>query len=1328
MESPFDKVSSATCESCSNVVDVARAAPMSKVKCPDCGEDITVPAKLGMLLLLEVVGQGAAGVVYRALDQTLQRNVAVKLLRKTENVDHNRMVEATVAEARALAAINHPNVVHVHSIGMRTGQPYIVMELLLGSNKLNVMLREGWIADEYRGLEIAIDIAAGLQASNDAGLLHRDVKPGNILFNEEGTAKLLDFSVILDAEQSADNEGKRIAIGTPYYIAPEAALGKDVDFRADIYSLGATLFHLLTGRPPFDAAIPKEVIKARLKTQAPDVRSLRSELRPRTAEVVARMLHRNPDERYASHDELIADLRSAFEGAVNVMQDGALADLHEALEDAGGVGKTVSGNQSVRTAREKTGATARQAKSAANSNSGQERQADKQKKPMGVLVGSVAAVLIIIAIVFAVISSGNKDSKGQQDTSKDDLASKGYVPPETKQPKDYYNPDADTFLNGKDTDATDKSADGGDQDSNKDDAEKDKSDKDKTGSTDKPSDKVDPPVKPKPPVQVKTDPVVVLTAKQLQTQWKKVAALSAAAKPTNWKTGKASQITSDSKAKMTQAGDHAILVSKNNAKYDTYTVVMPMPAGIKAQQITAVRLEVLPDPSLPKNGPGLNTAGNFVLSNFTAGVKSKSAKEVEHQLVLRQPIAMFSQKSFAITSAIDESKESGWAVHPRIGKANEAMFIVHSIQSTPDKAVDKANELVFTLEHQSPKYAGLCLGRFRLSVTTDKSPHLQWVLPANIQTALRKPANKRSQVEKKELLAFYDREVVNGLPYTPPGSSNVAVTLAKPPDKSKRGFYVRLIESDSGGLQKSTKVMEDLLSGKRKGKRESLILVPTLNFSDGGDHGIVKPDSRFPTIDQKPYRDHFAFEAQSIIHVPEAGEWTFYVVADDNAVIQVNDGVVASANRSVVIASMPAGYHKLRVLYVEGSGRGVIELLAAKGKHEKLCNHMKLIGDTKNGGLAAYLPPKQPKLATADGRISEDLIAMPTGLAPTPITPYLPVAVSKNGTLVKLPQGAVAIVPRFAKWHYLSRKQPPFQLWMNANFPANNWSTGQAGFGFGRGGFKTGLKGMRGNHSDMYLRTYFSLKDPKQVGKLQLIGRFDDAVIVYLNGKEVGRSAWIKQAGKTAKLDTSVGLAKFEAIDLSKGDKHLVKGKNVLAIEGHNFSADDADFVVDPMLFGVEAAYLVERKKVNKALGWTPRDVELFEDADRIVMKTVKGRDSRIEINDIPNLKGAKVAFVAVYMQSDSASDVKLQYALKPRTGGNDVRKDMAERNVKGQWRPVSFRVKLTGELKQLIFRPDPDRKGHVAEIKWIRIYGNISLKGKPLAQWNFGVVNRKKK
>ena len=105
-----------------------------------------------------------------------------------------------------------------------------------------------------------------------------------------------------------------------------------------------------------------------------------------------------------------------------------------------------------------------------------------------------------------------------------------------------------------------------------------------------------------------------------------------------------------------------------------------------------------------------------------------------------------------------------------------------------------------------------------------------------------------------------------------------------------------------------------------------------------------------------------------------------------------------------------------------------------------------------------------------------------------------------------------------------------------------------------------------------------------------------------------------------------------------------------------------------------------------------------------------------------------KIAYIAVYMMSDSASDVKLHYAVTPRAGGQDVHKDMLEKNAKGQWRRVIFRVKLTGTLKQLIFRPVADRGASEAEIKWIRIYSNASAKGKPLAAWDFGVISKKGK
>jgi len=153
-------------------------------------------------------------------------------------------------------------------------------------------------------------VAEGLQAANSIGLIHGDVKPANILMDDQGLAKLVDFGIArLGGGQINDSD----ALGTPHYVAPEQASRQSLDFRADMYSLGATLYHALTGTPPFTGKTIKEILQARLKGPPPDVRAARADLHPATAALVSRMMNIDPADRYASYDDLLADLRKTYQ-------------------------------------------------------------------------------------------------------------------------------------------------------------------------------------------------------------------------------------------------------------------------------------------------------------------------------------------------------------------------------------------------------------------------------------------------------------------------------------------------------------------------------------------------------------------------------------------------------------------------------------------------------------------------------------------------------------------------------------------------------------------------------------------------------------------------------------------------------------------------------------------------------------------------------------------------------------------------------------------------------------------------------------------------------
>lgn len=298
-----DSVEETACGQCDCRIDVSGIDPFAKVECPSCGNTVTVPARLGSFLLLDLLGTGGMGGVYSAQDETLGRYVAVKVMLKSVGED-SALVETFKREAQSAARLNHPNVAQIYSFGQEKGQPYIVMELVSGQH-FDKMVGGGKPLDQALVVQVGLDIAEGLMAADEIGLVHGDVKPENILLNEKNRAKLVDFGIATLAGQ-ARGEG---IWGTPYYISPEKLKGKPAAAGSDIYSLGATLYHALTGHPPFEGKTPIEVVRARLKNPPKPIHLLRTDIDKDVADTVMRMLQMEPGMRHPTYASLVSDLK-----------------------------------------------------------------------------------------------------------------------------------------------------------------------------------------------------------------------------------------------------------------------------------------------------------------------------------------------------------------------------------------------------------------------------------------------------------------------------------------------------------------------------------------------------------------------------------------------------------------------------------------------------------------------------------------------------------------------------------------------------------------------------------------------------------------------------------------------------------------------------------------------------------------------------------------------------------------------------------------------------------------------------------------------------------
>jgi len=256
------------------------------------------------------LGSGGMSTVYLARDTTLDRSVAVKVMHR-EMSEQPDQLERFRQEARAVAKLSHPNVVAVIDAGEDGGFPYIVFEYVEGETLKQRIARVGAL-DPQEALAYAIEIARGLTVAHARKMIHRDIKPQNILIDAEGRAKLTDFGISRQLEQDGMTATGRV-LGTTDYVAPEQAMGQPVDQRSDVYSLGVVLYEMLIGQVPFHADSQVGVAMKHVNEDLPDVQKRRPEVSAAAALVVERATAKDPDKRYQGIGEMIDDLSTALE-------------------------------------------------------------------------------------------------------------------------------------------------------------------------------------------------------------------------------------------------------------------------------------------------------------------------------------------------------------------------------------------------------------------------------------------------------------------------------------------------------------------------------------------------------------------------------------------------------------------------------------------------------------------------------------------------------------------------------------------------------------------------------------------------------------------------------------------------------------------------------------------------------------------------------------------------------------------------------------------------------------------------------------------------------
>ncbi len=268
-----------------------------------------VPHTIGDLRVVRQLGRGGMATVYLG-EATDGSQVAIKLMHPAVAA-HPDAVSRFLREAKVLATITHPHVIRVHNSGRHGQQPYLVLELVSGGDASHLAKAHGGVLDEQRAIAVIADACAGLAALHAAQLLHRDIKPSNLLITQDGRTKLGDFGLARTQNDSDRLTTTGLTVGTPTYMSPEQAAGeRTLDVRSDIYALGATLFALVTGQPPYAGKNPVTIAAKVLSEAFPDPGLVRSSLSPKVCGIIRRATARRATDRYATPAEMETALRA----------------------------------------------------------------------------------------------------------------------------------------------------------------------------------------------------------------------------------------------------------------------------------------------------------------------------------------------------------------------------------------------------------------------------------------------------------------------------------------------------------------------------------------------------------------------------------------------------------------------------------------------------------------------------------------------------------------------------------------------------------------------------------------------------------------------------------------------------------------------------------------------------------------------------------------------------------------------------------------------------------------------------------------------------------
>src|SRR5512132_3546015 len=277
---------------------------------------LTPGSRLGPYEIVATIGAGGMGEVYRARDPRLGRDVAVKVLPASFSADPDRL-RRFEQEAKAAGVLNHPNITAVHDIGQHEGAPYVVQELLEGET-LRSLLSGGKLSTR-RAIDYSLQIVHGLAAAHEKGIVHRDLKPENIFVTHDGRVKILDFGLaklthteergqVTNLPTATAGTEPGVVLGTLGYMSPEQVRGRPADARSDIFSFGAILYEMLSGRRAFHGDSAADTMSAILKEDPPDLSVTNQNIPPGLERIVRHCLEKNPEQRFQSAHDLAFDL------------------------------------------------------------------------------------------------------------------------------------------------------------------------------------------------------------------------------------------------------------------------------------------------------------------------------------------------------------------------------------------------------------------------------------------------------------------------------------------------------------------------------------------------------------------------------------------------------------------------------------------------------------------------------------------------------------------------------------------------------------------------------------------------------------------------------------------------------------------------------------------------------------------------------------------------------------------------------------------------------------------------------------------------------------